>query len=173
MKLSRDYLLGLGTGLVLSATLLLGAYAGESALTNKNRTATENPNQTAGLNGENIEPPQNETPTQNQASTQNETSILNAMPSQSTTIQNPATVQEPVQPVEDSTKTSAIVTVTIPNGASAETIAALLADRGIITDKKAFLDTVKKQNLAAKFHVGTFAFPAKITMDELMSILTK
>ncbi|NBD22439.1 hypothetical protein [Paenibacillus glycinis] len=67
----------------------------------------------------------------------------------------------------DASKPSRIIVRIPPNASVAET-AALLSDRGVIPDTKAFIDLMRKKTIRA----GYFAFQGKLTLKQVGGIIT-
>ncbi len=141
MKLSRQYLLGLGSGLILSAlislvfppvSVLMGHGSGEGG--------------TAASTVGNTVPK-----TASSAGPSHSGNAVAASPS-------------------DNSRNGSRE-FTIPSGASAEKIADLLKAQGFISDKKAFLDAVEKKRAASRFQAGTFTLVEKQSAEEIVDAL--
>lgn len=84
--------------------------------------------------------------------------------------QTPAEEQTPeggaVQPADGTP-----VTVDIPKGSSANGIAKILKEAGLIDDVDAFLETVEKLDATMKMKYGTYKIPQGSTAEEIVDIL--
>ncbi|MDI6813224.1 MAG: ABC transporter substrate-binding protein [Desulfitobacteriaceae bacterium] len=148
MKLSRQYLLGLGSGLILSAlislvfpsiSVLMGHGSGEGG-TAASRTGSLVPG---------AAPPSGTSPSGD--SVVPLPSVSFGTPSQADKISSREFM--------------------IPGGASAEKIASLLLAQGFITNKKAFLDAVEKKRAASRFQAGTFTLGENLSAEEIVDAL--
>lgn len=149
MKLTRSFWLGLGTGLILSAMLVLiftprhgqadQRIAGQTPLSadkETGQTEMTQPSQAA----ESGDPEKSET--------------------------NSLSPSEPGSPQIDKD-------FVIPKGASAEKIAEQLLDQGYIKDKEAFLDSAHQLGAERQFRAGTFKLSLGLTEEELVKRLLK
>lgn len=144
MKLSRSYLLGLGSGLILSALIAMVLPNQEFQHINNSDTS------------------------QNATLKPAEESKKEIPPSE-TQIEKPiASGQDQTNKVELTEKT-----FTVPVGASAERIGDLLVNGGWITNKEEFLSLIKQQNLASKFKAGNFNLPTGLSIEEIVNRLIK
>lgn len=142
MKVSRPYLLGLGSGLILSA-LLSVMLPPMNAFTGRDRGG-------GGAPTEKTDPAE-------------KASALGAAGAAS---QENARPRIPAEAGKAGPREFAV-----PSGASAEKIAGLLQEQGFIADKKAFLDVVEKKRVASRFQVGTFTLVQNLSPDEIVNIL--
>ncbi|ACV21838.1 putative aminodeoxychorismate lyase [Slackia heliotrinireducens] len=61
--------------------------------------------------------------------------------------------------------------VTIPEGATAKDVAAVLADAGLIDDQKAFVKRAAALGADAQFQAGTYTFSEGMTMDQVINAI--
>jgi UPF0755 protein len=78
-------------------------------------------------------------------------------------------IQKALMPVEASEE----VTIDIPPGSSALTIADKLEQSGVIRDALVFRGYVKYKGVENDFQAGTYVFPRGIALDDVISKLTK
>ena len=79
-----------------------------------------------------------------------------------------------VQPQEGETPAADAngkITVDIPKGSSANGIAKILKEAGLIDDVDAFLETVEKLDATLKMKYGTYKIPQGSTAEEIIDIL--
>lgn len=65
------------------------------------------------------------------------------------------------------------VTVTVTSGMSSEGISNLLAEAGLLKDKKAFMERLNELGMDSRLKVGTFEIVKGSEFDEIIRILTK
>lgn len=65
-----------------------------------------------------------------------------------------------------------VVVVTVSPGLTAEKIADLLVERGVIGDKAEFLNRVHERRVSTKFQAGTYELRPTRAMDDLIDQLT-
>lgn len=158
MKLSRSYILGLGSGLILSALLVMVippvgiSFAGSSP-----------PEQTgSGGNTSGGEKQQDEVSNPGEGDNK-EGSNTPELP------ENPVKPDEMGEnPVQNPQPTETFV---IPSGSTADRIAGLLLAEGWIASKDEFLDLVKQKNLAGRFQAGRFELIQGMDMEEILKQL--
>ncbi|WP_407313823.1 endolytic transglycosylase MltG [Desulfosporosinus sp. SB140] len=154
MKVSRSYWLGLGSGLILSAmlTLVISPYQGYSPASNEAALTQSAKQQTS-------QPPTVETgkPSSKSSETNKPGS---AQSSQAAPSPSPGVSQTERDFV-------------IPEGASADKIADLLAAEGYIKDKATFLASARQLGAESKFRAGTFTLTLGLTPEELIHRLLK
>lgn len=175
MKLSRSYLLGLGSGLILSALLAMVIppvsinFVGNSPLPQGN----SDPNTQGSKNITNSEP--EEEPTQNSdpnsenvgkdaENGQNNPGSMNKPDEQN----NPGS--ETNNPDPENT-TQPAKTFVIPSGSTADRIANLLLVEGWISSKEEFLDLVREKNLAGRFRAGSFELTTGMSQEQILDKL--
>ncbi|HVJ48342.1 endolytic transglycosylase MltG [Desulfitobacterium sp.] len=150
MKISRQYLLGLGSGLILSAMLAL--------LFNP---ATAKSPSTAGA-------------TAAAASSPVETlSTATASPSSQTPASSAQESQSSEKSAPENNTTQAKKSVVIPPGASADKIAQLLQNEGWIQNKEDFLAIAKTRKLENRFKAGTYELVPGLSIDDIINQLIK
>lgn len=154
---TRSYILGLGSGLILSAmlTLVISPHSQSSTPTSPN--SSQSTAQPAAQPTNKATIPSNPT---------------NPSPSGS---QNLSSASSPSSSPSSSPPSSSQAerSFVIPNGASAERIADLLVAQGFITDKASFLESVHKKGVESQFRAGTFNLTAGLTPDEVIQRLLK
>lgn len=149
MKLSRSYVLGLGSGLILSALLAMllpfgNIHFGEAPGVIKNQDAVSSGSSNSNTNA--VIPPKEKPAISSSAlASSNEKSIN----------------------IGDKG------TLIIPTGSSAEKIADLLLKERWIASKEEFLNLVKQRNLASKFKAGSFEFTRGMGIEEIANQLIK
>lgn len=163
MKFSRQYLFGVGSGLILSAliSLLFMMTTPESLGTvgvdipQKSSADTIVPEEKVPAENSSTEEAQTkaQTQTQTQAQTQAQTQ---------TQTQTQAQAQAQTQTQKS---------FEIPRGASAEKIAQLLQNEGWIQNKEEFLTKVKAQNLEKRFKAGTYKLTPGLSTDNIIQQL--
>lgn len=188
MKITRSYLLGLGSGLIMSALMAIVI----PILGSKDQLATQqNPlsqpsqaiNVATGPKGSESgqsDVPKDSTPVPTSPVAQSTTPPT---VSKSPTVPDIALRSNPVAtPVTSSSNNPPTVTVTtqslekqfvIPNGVGSEWIAELLVSQGFIKDKAQFLETVEKRGVSGKFQVGSYYLLPGLTTDEVLNRLLK
>lgn len=153
MKLSRNYLLGVGTGLILSAFLTL-ALPPQGNVPSQPQGGTPAPSQTGTSTPapESISTP----PAAQQATQPASAPTPSAKP-------GPAAATPSKEPAA----------VVISSGATAGTIADQLVTQGLLSNKEEFLIAVNKRGVAGSFNVGTYTVPYGLTVDEVIDRLIK
>lgn len=68
---------------------------------------------------------------------------------------------------------AADITVNIPDGETSESIADILADSGLLKDKKAFLKRLDELEKASRLHSGKFTIKKDTGIDGIIDILSK
>lgn len=152
MKISREYMLGLGSGLILSALLIL---IFPPALTktpgNKNNSdtaAAKSTAVTASPSSQTSEPPTSTVPTAQTSAADKEKS---------------------------SSETAAQVkkNVVILPGSSADKIAQLLQNEGLIQKKEDFMAVVKAKRLESRFKAGSYEIQTGLSLEDLVNQLIR
>lgn len=157
MKLSRSYILGLASGLILSALLAMVIppvsinFAGSSP---PEQTGPGGNTPGSESRGEVPNPDEGENREENNNPKLPENSVK---PDE--TGENPVQNPQPSQ------------TFVIPSGSTADRIAGLLLDEGWISSKDEFLDLVKQKNLAGRFQAGSFELIQGMDMEEILKQL--
>ncbi|HHY27966.1 MAG TPA: endolytic transglycosylase MltG [Desulfitobacterium dehalogenans] len=165
MKLSRSYLLGLGSGLILSALLAMVVppvsinFAGSSP-----------PEQTGP--GRNTPGNENQGDVPSQGEGENKDGNNQGLP------ENPMTSETGENPLQNSGINSGSPsgadsekTFAIPSGSTADKIADLLLAEGWISSKEEFLNLVKQKNLAGRFRAGSFGLSEGMDTEEILKKL--
>lgn len=159
MKISRSYLLGLGSGLILSALIAMVVppvsinIAGDStANQGNNQKANEETNQE---NDQDNYQDGNISGNENQGG---------QAPPNST----PANTNEQQESID---KPESTAVFTIPSGSTADKIADLLLAESWISSKEEFLDLVKERNLASRFRTGSFELSQGMSAEEILEKL--
>ncbi|HWQ88495.1 MAG TPA: hypothetical protein VN374_00805 [Desulfitobacteriaceae bacterium] len=164
MKISRDYILGLGSGLVISALIMFAMQMSGIGLAAKSESSP-NAGLTASVQKQNTDLATNteansisndvlETGTDANSS---QDSTNNKVSSDNSANNNPVKSQ--------STR------FTVAYGATAVTVAGQLEKEGLISDKQEFLEALNKRNAASKLQTGTFNLPPGLSVNDLISIL--
>lgn len=164
MKLSRSYVLGLGSGLILSALIAMllpfgNIYFGEAPGTTKNQETSQSGSSNSDTNS--VTQPEEKSMAEKSA-TEKTTEEKPVIPNSASASTN-----------EKSTDLGDKGTLIIPAGASAEKIADLLLSERWITDKKGFLTLVEQKNLASKFKAGSFELIRGMGSEEIVNQLIK
>lgn len=149
MKLSRSYVMGLGSGLILSALLamLLPSVTidfGGGTNSNTNAVTSSEQKPVTGTVAEKT--------TEGKSSGVGSASVSNT-PKATDLVNKDVFI--------------------IPTGASAEKIADLLLSENWITSKEEFLTLVKQRNLASKFRAGSFELTRGKAVEEIVNQLIK
>ncbi|AFQ42343.1 periplasmic solute-binding protein [Desulfosporosinus meridiei] len=164
MKVTRSFWLGLGSGLILSAIIVM--------FVSPHLRLNEPSNVQTGI----------QSVTQSDIQSDNQ-SDQNSMVSSSNTEQ-PSDI-DPAQPIKTSESTpndsstglqsSAQIErdFVIPKGANAERIAELLFSEGFILDKTDFLKQARLKRVERKFQAGTFKLSVGLTVEETINRLLK
>lgn len=66
-----------------------------------------------------------------------------------------------------------VFTVTIPAGATTQSIARILLQSGLITDTQYFLDAVAASGAESSLKAGTFTIPVGSSYEDIVTILTQ
>lgn len=143
MKLSRQYLLGLGSGLILSALIafLFTPITTESpSIVGTNTTQQSLP---AGSSSEETSPSENSSQAEG----------------------NPS-LQQPIDSTQESSSS-----FVIPAGASADKIAQLLQNEGWIQNKDDFLTIAKAKKLEKRFKAGTYELTPGFSIENIINQL--
>lgn len=146
MKVTRSYWLGLGSGLILSAMMVL-IFSPQEEISDVQSIV--NSQETLPMTEDTKQP---DSPPLAQS--------FESTPKQNT----PPTVLIPSPVNQD---------FVIPKGASAERIADLLFDQGFIKDKNAFLNFAHQMRAERQFRAGTFSLSLGLTEEELIHRLLK
>lgn len=169
MKISRSYLMGLGSGLILSALLAM-------IIPPVTINFGGNPPHQQGANqGER----QGETnkDTQNGDKDQGESESLTGKDDKETgnEDENKPLEGNKENPSHDSDKDRDPdkETFVIPRGSTASQIANLLLNAGWISSKEEFIEIVREENLASKFQAGTFQLTRGMNIQEIIGELIK
>ncbi|WP_019849434.1 endolytic transglycosylase MltG [Desulfitobacterium sp. PCE1] len=171
MKLSRSYLLGLGSGLILSALLAMvippvsinfaGSSPPEQTGPGRNTPGNENqgevPSQGEGENkdGNNQGLPENPVKPDETGE--------NPVQNPDTNSRNPSSA--------DAENDKPTQTFVIPSGSTADKISDLLLAEGWISSKEEFLNLVKQKNLAGRFRAGSFELSEGMDTEEILKKL--
>ncbi|MHB8124480.1 MAG: hypothetical protein ACYDEJ_02350 [Desulfitobacteriaceae bacterium] len=149
MKITRAYLLGVGSGLMLSLLLALSLPAlGLQDFSQLNNFFKDPENPTVLSTASTIKPMT--------------TPSSPATPPTSNPT-NPVTVTGVIQPLEKQ--------FIIPNRVSSERIAELLVGQGFVTNKAKFMETVEKRGVAGKFQSGTYNLIPGLNHNEVINRL--
>lgn len=73
--------------------------------------------------------------------------------------------------IEQAEQETELIHVSIPKGISAERIAELLLEKGIIDDKMEFIDRVLQREVSIKLEAGEHYFAPALTIDEIIDQL--
>ena len=161
MKISRSYLLGLGSGLILSALIVMvlpqgTIRLGDSPPASENQGAVKS----GGLVGASDS---------GQAANPDQGSPGSRNPSKGDSPENSGAGSQ----VETAEATENKAEFIIPAGATAEIIAVLLAVGGFIPDKEKFLAYVKEKMLESRFNRGTFELRKNMSVEEIVNQLIR
>lgn len=164
MKLSRSYVSGLGSGLILSALIAIllpfgNIHFGETSGTIKNQDTAQSKSSDSSSN---IVIPPEEKPIVGKSTTEKaaeEKPVISGSGSANTN--------------QKSIELGDKGTLIIPAGTSADKIADLLLSERWITSKEGFLTLVKERNLASKFKAGSFELTRTMGIEEIVSQLIK
>lgn len=153
MKVTRSYWLGLGSGLILSAMLILviSPQQGQAVIPQEPSSGSAVHEQLSPIKeGANQPDPS----PASQPIVSNQTSQ-----GASSNTQNPAnTIEQPF---------------VIPSGVSSEWIADLLVAQGFLKDKASFSERAHQMGVESKFRAGTFSLSRGLTPEELIQRLLK
>ncbi len=157
MKLSRSYILGLASGLILSALLAMVIPP-------------------VSINFAGSSPPEQTGPGGNTPGSESQGKVPDPGEDENREENNnPELPENPVKP--DETGENPVQnpqpsqTFVIPSGSTADRIAGLLLDEGWISSKDEFLDLVKQKNLAGRFQAGSFELIQGMDMEEILKQL--
>lgn len=179
MKISRSYLLGLGSGLILSALIAMvlpqgTIRLGNTPLPSENQAAVK-PDSLAGA----ADPGQASSADQNSSgskepltgnpSNAKEYPATGSNPAKSGSVVNSEAASQVKQAGSPENKEEFI----IPAGATAEKIADLLVGGGFITKKEEFLAYVKEKKLESKFNRGSFQLSKNMSVEEIVGQLIR
>ena len=84
-----------------------------------------------------------------------------------------APTSTPVPTATPAPASAADITVNIPDGETSESIADILADSGLLKDKKAFLKRLDELEKASRLHSGKFTIKKDTGIDGIIDILSK
>jgi hypothetical protein len=173
MKITRDYILGLGSGLVISALLMFAMQMSGIGLAPKSESS-QTAGQTASVQEQNILETNSDanSVSDSGAGTGSDAGTSQASEQssqvQDSADQNNLTTNNTVQSKDAQAQS---IRFTISYGSDAETIAGQLEKKGLISDKQEFLETLNKRNAAGKLQTGTFTLPLGLSVNDLISIL--
>lgn len=162
MKITRDYILGLGSGLVVSALIMFAMqWSGFGVVSDIN---PETAGQNLSAQKQTAEP---------------ETNLVNAtseiQDNKAQSGQQQDTVAEDNASSDNSAEKNSApsqeICFTVPHGTNAGSISSLLKQQGIITDEQAFMDAVSRLNAANKLQTGTFTLQKGLSVYEIIGIL--
>lgn len=189
MKITRSYLLGVGSGLMLSVLFAISLPAiglqDFSQLSKLVGLSKPTSSQTAQPSNQNQPTPQENAisqPSQGLTAGTPDSKGLGSGKSDVSkgNIKTPIVPNNPTVPNTPNPKEPSILTVAtqplekqfvIPNGVGSERIAELLVSQGLVTNKAQFLETIEKRGVAGKFQVGTFNLSPGLTPDEVLNRL--
>lgn len=151
MKISREYLLGLGSGLILSALLIL---IFPPALT---KTLWDKNNSDAAAKSAAV------------------TASPSSQTSDSSTSTVPTAQTSAAGKEKSSLETAAQVkkNVVIPPGSSADKIAQLLQNEELIQKKEDFMAVVKAKKLESRFKAGSYELQTGLSLEDLVNQLIR
>ncbi|MGE4274317.1 MAG: ABC transporter substrate-binding protein [Desulfitobacterium sp.] len=170
MKISRSYVLGLGSGLILSALIAMVMPPLSINLSDGTPAAqqTTNPNPNGADNEK-----ANGSGSGNSSVTDSENS--DATRSQDQQISENQGKESDAPPVEDNANPEptdiATALFIIPAGSTADRIADLLLAEGWIASKEEFLNLVKERGLASKFRAGSYELSQEMNTEEILGQL--
>ena len=149
MKISREYLLGLGSGLILSALLIL-----IFPPTLSKTSGDKNNSDTAAAKS---------------------TAVTASPPSQTSEPSTPTAQTSSVDKEKSSSETTAQVkkNIVIPPGSSADKIAQLLQNEGLIQKKEDFMAVVKAKKLESRFKAGSYELLTGLSLEDLVNQLIR
>lgn len=187
MKISREYILGLGSGLVLSAMLSLVWPFGLSSIVPQSMPVSK-----AAISNSEIPQGSPSKSPAGQATVSPEEKSQSSISSNPTTGQPQGTIntsqqqgnlgtsqpqghlntsQQQGNPASPGGQIQSERQFIVPNGATADKIAELLVNQGLITNKAQFLETVQKREAASRFRAGTYNLPGNLSYDEIVTKL--
>lgn len=89
-----------------------------------------------------------------------------------TTVEQGSTVENPVDNSPEVIDIVIDVTLEIPKGSTAVSIAKLLEDKNLVESSTVFLDRVKELNMDPKLRYGTFKLKSNYSIDKIISVIT-
>jgi len=159
MRLSRDYLLGLGSGLVLSALIAILLFHAPPAST-KQAAGTAQPGGSGAIG---------KLDAQNQdGQSQPNALSLNVLASGQPGAPGFGPEAAPAGSAATHGQDQAVQVFVIPQGATAEKIADLLLNQGLLSDRQGFLTLVQEQGAASRLRAGTYQLQPGLTGQELL-----
>lgn len=158
MKISRSYLLGLGSGLILSALIAMVVPPLSINFGGALPVSQVSPNEDVP----NVDNQGNEA-SQGRPGNPGESINLDSKGNQDT-----GGVQDPS---ENSGMPGDTKLFTIPSGSTADRIADLLLAEEWVSSKEEFLDIVVERNLASRFRAGSFELTQSMNMEEILEQL--
>lgn len=149
MKISREYLMGLGSGLILSALLILVFSPTLSeTLGDKNNSDTAAAKSTAVTASQSSQTPELSTPTaQTSPADKAKESSENAVQGKKNIVISP--------------------------GTNADKIAQLLQSEGLIQKKEDFMAVVKAKKLESRFKAGSYELQTGLSLEDLVNQLIR
>lgn len=165
MKISRSYLMGLGSGLILSALIALIIppitinFGSTSPPSQQNVTQGEQ-----GTNGEdtNLEETNQEESNQEETN-QGTVDGDNGKNNNEVGAEKDSEVEKDIEGEKEP--------FVIPRGSTASQIADLLLKEGWISSKEEFMAVVKEKDLATKFRAGTYQLSRGLEIEEILAEL--
>lgn len=154
----KDFLLGVGIGLIISAVLI--SFFSPAELTDEEIIAKASK---LGM----VLP--------NEGSSKTAASPVKAQDKIQDKAQDKAPVKETVeskQPLQQPTGEISKVQIRVTSGMGSETIARILEEKGVVKDRNKFLDVVTAHRAHTRFRNGTFSVPAGGDMDDIVKIMT-
>jgi len=156
----KNIMLGIGIGLVFSSMINISMGSQELSVEEIKKEAAKH-NLIVLTNDEII----------NNKATKTEAAVTpKATP---TPTEVPKPTQDPVNPSPTKPASQAVTTVNVKSGMSSEAITDLLANSGLVEDKKAFLKRVGELEKDHKFKIGSFVISKGSSYDDILKILTK
>ena len=188
MKINRSYLMGLGTGLILSAVLtviiplqqLNPVVAGNSGKNTAGNSMEDTPltgSLLAEIGQDNGKAQGNDAvasstiPSVSGAQTVTPSSGIDSGPAAGATVSPNSTTSGTAGSPVPSVPAPGRQSFQVPAGASAERIAGDLVRQGLLVDKNQFLDAVVKKGVAGKFQAGMFDLSPGFGVDDLINKL--
>jgi len=156
--LKKDFLLGVGIGLIISAVLI--SFFSPVEFTDEEIIAK------ASKLGMVLS---------NEGSSKTAASPVKAQEKTQDKAPDKAPVKEPVeskQPPQQSAGEISKVQITVTSGMGSEAIARILEEKGAVKDRNEFLDVVTAHSAHTRFRNGTFSVPVGGDMDDIVKILT-
>lgn len=149
MKFSREYLLGLGSGLILSALLLF----------------IFPPTLSKTLGDKNTSDPAAAKSTAVTASPSSQTSGSSTPTAQTSSVDKEKSSKETTAQVKKN--------IVISPGTSADKIAQLLQTEGLIQKKEDFMAFVKAKKLESRFKAGSYELQTGLSLEDLVNQLIR